>query len=509
MEVVEDHYRYSKEENCPELCDETASDDNGGEADCEEVFDVDELSNQAVKGDYIPTVHPPCACWWWSLGISLSIVVGIVVGVAIGFGAYRSTETGSHAQAPPYDGSAGDDQPPSSIETLLRAVSFAHGQEFDDPHSYQSKALQWVEAFSEIPRKDNAGLTDEKRTIQRYALACIYFSTNNIANPCTANVGNDERVRGWDDESGWMVNDDECSWRGIACSDDGFVTKINLSNNILSGSFPPEVAHIKDSLVALDLYNNSMLCNEGSNGNAFLAELINLKRLSLGRTSFKYNGIPPSLAALTNLIELDVSYSLYSGSVDGNIFANLLQLEYLDLSGLSFGTEIPTVFGSLPSLRSLYVVSSNVRGGLDFLRKGNWPAIYELWIDRNPEIGGPIPREAGRLDTLVSLSMASCNIDGQLPSDLGLLTNMQQMYFNDNSLTGTVPVELSKLQVLETLQIERNDITGSMPIEVCYNTAAALKTLKADCDDDIDCSVIEGCCSCCGEDCANVGSSND
>ena len=42
----------------------------------------------------------------------------------------------------------------------------------------------------------------------------------------------------WDDNDGWLVTDDFCSWEGITCDDRHRVVEIRLSLNNLSGTLP-------------------------------------------------------------------------------------------------------------------------------------------------------------------------------------------------------------------------------------------------------------------------------
>lgn len=364
-----------------------------------------------------------CRWWWWSVMIAVAVVAGVVAGVLYAGSQDNNRNENQPPPAVSLTPTTDDEQSQSEIEQLLRKSSIYDGNEFNDPQSYQSKALQWLEAFALVGKSTE--ITNEQRIIQLYALACIYFATNKQLNAYidkTLDAGNTE-VRGWVDESGWLTNENECSWKGIACTND-FVREIDLSNNHLSGMFPPEVMLLAESLEVLDLHNN-LVYNYGDAGNHFLGQLTKLRYLYLGQTSFEYIGIPPVFRQLTNLVELDVSYTLYFGPIvidDGTgtttttIFDNMVDLEYLGLSGLSFHHEIPAVLGAMPKLRSLYVVNSDVRGSLDDLVKGgNWPTIQELWIDHNPDLIGTIPNEIGSFGSLVSLSFSSNNIGGSLP----------------------------------------------------------------------------------------------
>ena len=106
------------------------------------------------------------------------------------------------------------------------------------------------------------------------------------------------------------------------------------------------------SVTRIDLFQNPVH-NSGDEGNAWLGEMTNLKELFYGQTNFEYNGIPPQISKLTNLVEYDCSFTLYFGGLVGSTFAPLQSLEYLVLSGNAYNTSIPVEIGNLPNLRKL------------------------------------------------------------------------------------------------------------------------------------------------------------
>lgn len=146
---------------------------------------------------------------------------------------------------------------------------------WDDPGSYQAQALQRTE--EQIGAES---MTDSK-LVQYYTLYCIYTATNGVAN----NITNDDprfdniAIPQWLFENGWNENDvDPCtgSWYGIACSNDQ-VIGIDLSSNVLTGIFPPEVSFFSTehpsgagSLRALVLLKNEFLYSED---NSWIADL--------------------------------------------------------------------------------------------------------------------------------------------------------------------------------------------------------------------------------------------
>jgi hypothetical protein len=73
--------------------------------------------------------------------------------------------------------------------------------------------------------------------IQRYVLATLYYSTNGDS---------------WNDNTGWMTDDDECSWYNDAfesfCNTGGSILELDLYDDItdtgnnLVGTIPNEIA---------------------------------------------------------------------------------------------------------------------------------------------------------------------------------------------------------------------------------------------------------------------------
>ena len=320
--------------------------------------------------------------------------------------------------------------PTNEVYDILLSHARFHGVEFEDPNSYQSRAARWVGETAQL------GVHTPERLVQRYALASLYYATNGVANEFTDEIfGFGNPPRPWIDESGWLVNDDECSWYKITCNEDGQVTKIELHQNRLTGQLPPEVALLQASLEAIDLYQN-LIHNEGPAQNDWLGELTNLRHLYFGRTYFSNDGIPTMIGRLTNLEEFDCSYTLYHGPLRGESFAGLSNLEYLHIGGNQYNSSIPTELAQLPKLQFLYAEYADLTGDLSFMKF--MPAIIEMWVDRNPTLGGSIPSEIGLVTTLRSFSITGCNFEGSIPTELGNL-RLQQAWFYNNSLTGSMP----------------------------------------------------------------------
>lgn len=81
--------------------------------------------------------------------------------------------------------------------------------------SYQFKSYRWTR------NSPTTAGNPRWRVKQRFALACIYYAISGDA---------------WDFNTGWLTDDDECTWDGIECNARGFVRKIDLVRCFLASS---------------------------------------------------------------------------------------------------------------------------------------------------------------------------------------------------------------------------------------------------------------------------------
>lgn len=439
-------------------------------------------------------------------GLILVSIVGIGAGIGAGVASSNKKEKDavSPASAPTVDGGTPGPTPTTAnlVMDAIYNVARQGGAEFEDPESYQSKALSWVMTQG-LPAEQYPNLGMEEQAVQLYALACIYFSTYAQRNAWTDfHFGEDVALPGWFSNRGWLMRAGEvCDWHGITCDENNRVSKIELDTNGLTGSFPPEVAYLKDSLMYLDLYNN-LVHNKGDEGNSWLGELSNLEYLFFGTTSFEYDGVPTEIGSLTKLKELDFSYSLYFGPLTEGMWGGLTNLSYLVMDGNAYNSTLPADLITLPNLEYLYTGFSFLEGDLSFIPQ--MPKIFELWMDNNPGLGGTIPIAVADAMTLVSWSVTGCGLTGTIPTQLGLMTDMIQMWLFDNELTGTIPTELASMTKMKLLNVQKNLLTGTMPDAICQRRTpfGRLDELEADCDGEISCA--ETCCTCCGEQCIDA-----
>jgi hypothetical protein len=114
----------------------------------------------------------------------------------------------------------------TEVEELLASMSLDGGTALNTPGSSQN------EAFQELLRDPLLTDYSDEDIVQRYALMVFYYSTE---------------ANQWWNSSGWLTEQDVCSWDLIECDANSAVTAIVAPNNSLLGPLPPEL-YLLDSL---------------------------------------------------------------------------------------------------------------------------------------------------------------------------------------------------------------------------------------------------------------------
>jgi hypothetical protein len=104
----------------------------------------------------------------------------------------------------------------------------------------QFSAYQWLQSTA------NSAILDDRRLVQRYALATFYYA-----------MGGD----GWQLSPGWLSESNECEWYSTqqgsqVCDSNNNIIEINLRGNDLRGQIPPELTILSDNLRKLVLASN-------------------------------------------------------------------------------------------------------------------------------------------------------------------------------------------------------------------------------------------------------------
>jgi hypothetical protein len=216
----------------------------------------------------------------------------------------------------------------------------------------------------------------DDRMVDLFALLTMYYGLNGNA---------------WVENGGWASPSNVCSWYGIQCSGDGYVTVIRLRGNNLVGDLPPEVSLLSKYLTHLDLSANGLQ----------------------GR-------YPPVLSS--QLSYLNFSHNL----LQQPLFAG--QLGH-DGGGGGFSGRPGDRGGSLPPLPE----ETSETAVLTALSTFDFSSNY---------ISGTLPESIGDFTAMEEFFVNNNRFKGSVPQSISLWTNLRSARFDTNAFTGSIPPAL-------------------------------------------------------------------
>ncbi|MFS8014066.1 putative leucine-rich repeat-containing, plant-type, leucine-rich repeat domain superfamily [Helianthus anomalus] len=287
----------------------------------------------------------------------------------------------------------------------------------------------------------------------------------------------------------WNLNTSDgarscCLWDGVECRF-GHVIGLDLSSSFLYGPI--------DS-------NNSLF------------NLIHLRTLNLADNNFDFSQIPSGIGQLSQLANLNLSFSFFSGEVPIQIsqlrnlvsldlsrnglkmqscdFQNLVQnssetLRELSLSEVNIDSDLPASIGNLTHLNTLDLGFCGFTGTLP-ASVCNLTQLTFLDLSGN-ELLIPIPHLAslsklkylklngsifdrnnscdwlGKFPNLFYLDLSYANLNCEILSSIGNQTQLRELYLSGIGMIGQIPSSFMNLTHLTALDLSDNKITGSLP----------------------------------------------
>jgi len=275
-----------------------------------------------------------------------------------------------------------------------------------EPFSQQSGRTRNTDGFTVLNE-----LFYVKTYMRRYyftilCLACLIFPLTGqvLIQDSVALVALYQSTSGpqWTNKDNWL-NGPVSGWYGVTTQGNR-VVQLNLWNNGLSGSIPPEIGH-----------------------------LTALHELSLGMSDLE-GPIPHSLGRLTEL--------------------NVLNLRRSGIQGL-----IPDSLGSCTQLVQLYLGENRLEGGLPS-SLAQLKSLRNLHLNKN-NLSGPFPEVLTEMPGLLSLDISDNKFSGALPSWLNKLVQLESLAFSNNSFEGSMP-KLDSLVHLISLNFNNNKLSGNL-----------------------------------------------
>ena len=372
---------------------------------------------------------------------------------------------------------------PMSLMNLNNQTFYFEGTDLCEPPD--AAFQEWLNSIHDLQSTGVVCQTD------------AYSPTGQTAIPQTeyqalVTLYNETAGSGWKETGGWLSDSTPCTWFGVTCSG-GSVIELNLPDNDLSGSIPPEIGQLTN-LSMLDLGFNQLrgsIPPELGNlnalrylvlaGNTRLSGTIppefgNLTKLEELVLSNDHGGtqltgsIPPQLGNLKRLVRLDLSNSLVSGPIPPEL-GNLTNLMFFDLSFNRLSGPLPPEMGNLSNLGHLTLYGNSRLSGAIPPELGDLVKL-ELLILSNEQGGtklsGPIPPELGNLTRLRHLAISNCLVSGPIPPELGNLTDLTYLDLARIPLSGPIPPELGNLVNLQTFSVGEvaNELEGPLPLSL-------------------------------------------
>jgi hypothetical protein len=224
------------------------------------------------------------------------------------------------------------------------------------------------------------------------------------------------------------------TWVGVEkVSGEGFILKLSLRSNRLTGPIPRELGQLRE-LRTLNLSLNQLT-----------------------------GEIPRELGLLTELRTLNLSLNQLTGEIPGEL-GRLTKLKTLSLRRNQLTGPIPSELELLTELQILYLSNNQLTGPIPS-ELGRLTQLQTLSLYRN-QLTGPIPSELGRLTKLKTLSLHRNQLTGEIPRELGQLTELQDLSLSENQLTGPIHPELGQLTQLQYLSLSNNQLTAETPPEL-------------------------------------------
>ncbi|RWR75731.1 receptor-like protein 12 [Cinnamomum micranthum f. kanehirae] len=156
-----------------------------------------------------------------------------------------------------------------------------------------------------------------------------------------------------------------CNWHGILCSDSSHVTSIDLRN-------PQPDIPVRGFNSRLTTLSNTKSMAINGTISPSLFTLRHLRYLDLSFNNFHLSKIPPHLTNLESLTYLNLSNSMLSGSITGQL-ANLSFLQSLDLSCSVRILDLSSLAYNLSSFDiSMKKQNSYIHGGSISSSNLNW-----------------------------------------------------------------------------------------------------------------------------------------
>ena len=235
----------------------------------------------------------------------------------------------------------------------------------------------------------------------------------------------------------WRDNSTNCcKWEGVVCNEDEAVTEASLGSKGLEGCISPS-----------------------------LADLTSLLHVNLSYNPFS-GGLLPELMSSGSIIILDVSFNQLNGPLPDlpYLVTTNRPLQVLNISSNQFSSKFPSAtWKVINSLIALNASNNSFTGHIPSSLCLGSPSLALLDLCHN-QLNGYIPNTLGNCSKLKVLKAGNNHLSGILPVEIFHATSLEYLSFPNNGLQGELDgAHMVKLSNLAILDLGGNPISGNIP----------------------------------------------
>ncbi|XP_015893716.3 receptor-like protein 9DC3 [Ziziphus jujuba] len=268
---------------------------------------------------------------------------------------------------------------------------------------------------------------------------------------------------------------------------------IDFGDNKLSGMLPDCLVNLSDSLLVLNLVNNSFggtipeICTNGSqlrmidlSYNKFEGRLprslhscLKLQSLNLGNNQLG-DEFPSWLGTLPDLSILMLRSNHLHGNIEKPISNSVFfpEIRVIDLSYYDFTGKLPSeYFQKWNSMKCFDAANSSyMKADSNFIARASadsdvsWTQYYPIPIKIT--IKG-VDRVLYKVqDVFVVIDFSSNMLEGEIPDSIGSLQGIRVLNLSNNILSGSIPSTMVNITVLESFDLSQNRLHGEIPSQL-------------------------------------------
>ncbi|RYR60527.1 hypothetical protein Ahy_A04g017586 [Arachis hypogaea] len=254
---------------------------------------------------------------------------------------------------------------------------------------------------------------------------------------------------------------------------------LSLGNNLFHGLISEAHFSRLSNLHSLDLSHNALVfnlsakwvppfnlifvnlasCNLGFNFPRWLQTQVNIEQLDISQAQI--SSVVPNWfwEGFSTIWDLNLSHNQFRGKIEGQIPANNLEIQTIDLSFNLFEGPIQAFL----STASLLFLSNNGFSTINPLLCANSSKDTRLMDLSNNYLGGELPDCWMDFEFLVILDLSDNHFYGKMPRSLGSLKHVQSIHFGGNNFSGEIPSSLNNCTKLLVFDAAYNQLSGIIP----------------------------------------------